>query len=319
MLVSRPDLDYTTTLSLTTPVIAATCFGESPQRVQNALNLAAASGGVLLEQVRRDMTNMKSAASAYAVARGLWWFRLSKAIQAPASAFDGEYGWHRVFAPLQGELAGPGFESTYNPLEVKVFACCNANQGPAECAVRLHERVRGKLEWIERILIHVSAAESKVIFKPGQARHPMNQSDADHHVRYCMATALQFGALTPFHFAEEYLFNETTSRLIDRTEVSILTPEEAADLGNHDGSCILEIVLNDNVVMRECLTRAVGVLAGLNPTERETHFREMVERKRRMIETAAGFDLTPLSEAVFELENYDGHTLLDKIQGCLRG
>jgi 2-methylcitrate dehydratase len=317
MLVSRPDLDYTTTLSLTIPVIAATCFGVSPQRVQNALNLSASSG-VILEQIRRDMTNLKSAASSYAVARGLWWFRLSKAIQAPASIFDGEYGWYRVFAPLKGELAGLGFEGTYNPLEVKVFACCNANQGPVECAVRLHKQVRGKLEQIKRILIHVSDAEAKFIFKPGQARYPMCQSDADHNVRYCTATALQFGALTPFHFGEEYILNRITRRVVDLTEVSVLTTAEAADLGNQDGSCILEIYLDNGAMMSESLSRAVGVFAGLDTPEREMHFQEIIERKRRMIETAVGFDLTPLSEVVFELENHDGHTLLDRIQESLR-
>lgn len=317
MLFSRPDLDYTTTLSLTTPILAATCFNEPPELVQNALNLSA-SGGTLLEQIRRDVTNLKSAASSYAVARGLWCYRLSKVIQAPTSMFDGEYGWYKVIAPLEGKLIGLGTEATYTPVQVKSFPCCNANQAPVECALRLHDEVKEQLKQILHIKVHLSEIEVKITTKLGQAKYPQCQADADHHLRYCVSTALQFGALTPLHYSDEYFQNEMTHHLIDLMEVQTLTSDEAATLDNQEGACILEISLDGGKTLHESLSRASGILSGLKIAEREKHFREVIDRKRKMIEKASGFNLTPLSEILMGLEEYDGQTLLDRIQRALR-
>lgn len=317
MLWSRPDIDYTTTLSLTTPVIAATCFNEIPQRVQNALNLSASSG-ILLEQIRREVTNLKSAASAYAVARGLWCYRFSKVIQAPNSMFEGEYGWYKVVAPLEGELKSLGSKFTYDTIQVKSFPCCNANQSSVECAISLHEKMKGLLDKIQRIVVHISNEDAKFAFKPSQAKYPQCQADADHHIRYCTATALQFGSLTPLHYSEEYLKNAITHRLIDLTEVQVLTTDEAAALDNQEGACILEISLDDGTTLHESLSRASGILSGLKVAEREKRFREVIERKRKMIEKASGLNFVPVFDTVLGLEDYDGCILLDRIQMSLQ-
>lgn len=318
MLWSRPDIDYTTTLSLTTPVIAATCFNETPQRVQNALNLSA-SGGTLLEQIRRDVTNLKSAASAYAVARGLWCYRFSKAIQAPDSMFEGEYGWYKVVAPLEGELKSLGSEFTYDPIQVKSFPCCNAAQSAVECALNLHSKITEKIKQIQRIIIYASEVEAKIVNKPEQAKYPECHADADHHIRYCTATALQFGSLTPLHYSDKYLQDKLTRHLIDIMEVKVLTKEEAAALDNQEGACILEISLKDGDTLRESISRASGVLHGLKAAEREQRFKKVIERKREMIEKASGLDLAPISETVLALEDYDGCSLLNRIQSSLSG
>jgi 2-methylcitrate dehydratase len=316
MLWSRPDLDYTTTLSLTTPVIAATCFNETPQRVQNALNLSASSG-TLLEQIRRDVTNLKSAASAYAVARGLWCYRFSKAIQAPDSMFEGEYGWYKVVAPLEGELKSLGSEFTYDPIQVKSFPCCNAAQSAVECALNLHRKISEKIKQIQCITIYASEVEAKIVNKPEQAKYPECHADADHHIRYCTATALQFGSLTPLHYSDKYLQDKLTRHLIDIMEVKVLTKEEAAALDNQEGACILEISLKDGDTLMESISRASGVLHGLKAAEREQRFKRVIERKREMIEKASGLNLSPISETVMELEDYDGCSLLDRIQSSL--
>jgi len=316
MLWSRPDIDYTTTLSLTTPVIAATCFNETPQIAQNALNLSASSG-ILLEQIRRDVTNLKSAASAYSIARGLWCYRFSKAIQAPDSMFEGEYGWYKVVAPLEGELKSLGSEFTYEPIQVKSFPCCNAIQSAVECALHLYYDRPGELNRIQNIIIHVSETDAKFIFKPEQAKYPECHADADHHIRYCTATALQFGSLTPLHYSDKYLQDKLTRHLIDIMEVKVLTNEESAALDNQEGACILEISLKDGEALSESTSRASGVLHGLETAEREKRFKDVIERKREMIEKASGLNLSPISETVMELEDYDGCSLLDRIQSSL--
>ncbi|GAB4115820.1 MAG: MmgE/PrpD family protein [Candidatus Caldatribacteriota bacterium] len=318
MLFLRPDIDYTTTLSLTIPVVAATCFNEPPQVVQNALNLSA-SGGILLEQIRRDVTNLKSAASAYAIARGFYCYRFSKVIQAPESIFSGEYGWYKVIAPLEGELVSLGAEATYTPIQIKPFPCCNAAQSTVECALRLHPQLVGRLEQIKQIIIHLSPVETQIVNKPHQALYPQTQADADHHIRYCAATALQFGALTPLHYKAEYLKDKLTQHLIDLIDVQVLTSQEAAALGHQEGACILEVLLKDGSTLSERLAKASGILSGLDPLEREERFRKVLKKKSQMIEKVSGLHLSHLQDIVLELEEYQGKELIDKIQECLEG
>ena len=314
----RQPWDYTSALSLTIPIVAATCYSASPQRVQNALNLSAA-GGAVLHQVRTgDIANLKSGATAYAVARGLWCYRVSDAIHAPNSMFDGKDGWYRVIAPLEGELTSLGSDATYSPVEVKTYPCFHVGQTPVECAISLHEQVMGRMEQIRRIVIHVSDVDAPYIIRPSQGQYPLSQAEADHHLKYCLATALQHGALTPLHYSAEYLQAGVTRRLIDLTEVQVLTADKAATLSDQSGACILEISLDNDTTMQESRPRAEGAFSGLDTVERVKQLQEVVEKKRRMLEAASGFDLTPVARVVYELEKHDGCTLLDLIQASLQ-
>ena len=113
--------DYTSALSLSIPVLAGVCLDDSPEKIQNALN-PSASGGIVLHQVRtNEVTNLKSGATAYAIARGFWCLRISEAITAPGGMFEGEDGWYKAIAPLEGDLVGPGRDITYSPVEIKTF------------------------------------------------------------------------------------------------------------------------------------------------------------------------------------------------------
>jgi 2-methylcitrate dehydratase len=314
----RQPWDYTSALSLTIPIVAATCYSASPQRIQNALNLSAA-GGAVLHQVRPgDITNLKSGATAYAVARGLWCYRVSDAIHAPNSMFDGKDGWYRVIAPLEGELTSLGSDATYSPVEVKTYPCFQVGQAPVECAISLHEQVMERMEQIRRIVIHVSDVDAPHIIRPNQGQYPLSQAEADHHLKYCLTTALQHGALTPLHYSAEYLQAGVTRRLIDLTEVQVLTADKAATLSDQRGACILEISLDNHTKVQESRPRAEGAFSGLDTIERVKQLQEVVEKKCRMLEAASGIDLTPVARLVYELENHDGCTLLDLIQASLQ-
>ena len=317
MMKSRRDLDYTTTLALTIPLLAGTCFEVSPERMQDALNISA-SGGAVLEQVRTGgTTNLKSAASAYAIARGFWCYRISEAIHAPDSIFDGKYGWYNVFAPLESELTGSG-EMAYQPLEIKNYACFNGAQASVECMVNLSDTLKGKLENIRRIAIRVSSVDAGVVIRPGQADYPATQADADHNLKYCAATALQFGALTPLHFSSAYLENAKTRRLIDVIDVGVLSESESAALNNRDGSCLVEITMDDGAEMFASCERAAGILSGLEPDVRLERLHDIIDGKRRMAESAGRFDLTRVKDIIFSLEKYEGYALIDAIQAELQ-
>lgn len=319
MLGAKMFLDYTTTLSLITPVVAAVCFGATPERVQNALNLSASSGAILEQCRMGDITNLKSAATGYAIARGFWWYRMSEAIQAPASMFDGKYGWYKSFAPMEGELVGPEGDEVYHSVETKKYPCCNANQSPMECAAMLYKQVKGKLNEIQSIMIRVSKEDAVIILVPDKEKYPSTQSIADHHIRYCVATGLQYGIMTPLHFKHEYLQAEMTRHLIDLMDVAVMTDEEAAAINAQPGACILEITMKDGSTMRATRSRPAGVVTGLEAAERQKLIREIVEKKREMIEAGSGLNLGSLTEMVYGLEEYDGRKLLDTLLSTLKG
>lgn len=310
--------DYTSALSLTVPVIAATCYNSSPEHIQNALNLSAAAGAVLHQVRPGDITNLKSGASAYAIARGLWCYRISMAIQAPGSMFDGKYGWYRVIAPLEGELVSLGADAGYAPVEVKSYPCFHVGQASVECAIILHKKIRENIKQICHIVIHVNNVDASRIIRPNQAQYPLSQAEADHHIKYCVATALQYGALTPLHYSSEYLQADMTHHLIDLTEVKILTADKAATLGDYNGACILEVSLDNGTKLHMSRSRAEGAFSGLDTLKRTKQLKKVVEKKRLMLEKTIGYNLTPVARMVYELENYDGYSLLNLIQDSLR-
>ena len=310
----RQPWDYTSALSLNIPVLSGICFNDSPEKIQNALNLSA-SGGAVLHQVRtNEVTNLKSGASAYAIARGFWCHRISGAITAPGGMFEGEDGWYKTIAPLEGELIGPGRDITYTPVEVKTFPCFHVGQASVECASSLHQKLKGDIDNINQIIIHVSKVYSKRIIRTNQHRYPESQPDADHHLKYCVATSLQYGALTPLHYNSKYLQDNKTRRIIDIIEIKVLTNNELTELGRQDDACILQIFMDNGSLVQDSRTKAKGSFFGLDTEKRLIQLREIIEKKQQMLEEISGINLAPVSKLVSELENHSGCNLLDKIQ-----
>jgi len=318
MFATQPTFDYTSTLSLTTPVLAAVRFGASPERVQAALNLSAACGAMLGQVRPSDITNMKSGASACTISGGFRCYRLSEALKAPASIFEGKWGWYKLIAPLEGGLVTIGNDATYMPSEVKTFPCFHVGQTPVECAVALYEQIgaAGGTKQIKSVAIHVSEIDAPYIDLFGKKQFPENQSEADHHLIFCLAIALRCGALTPLHYSDAYFGDTEIRRLISITEVQS-QPFDTADQEAQKGACRLEVMLKNGKVLQESRLRAEGTFYGLSSAERLAQLKKVVDRKRSMLEKAGRFDFSPVSNSVDELEKYDGRTLLDLIHKVL--
>ncbi|MCD8361841.1 MAG: MmgE/PrpD family protein [Lachnospiraceae bacterium] len=316
MLAKRRDLDYTTTLSLIVPVLTAVCNGASTERIQNALNFSAASGAIL-EQVRTgQVTNLKSGATAYAIARGIECYRFSTAIDASYSIFDGKFGWNTVYAPFDGAWKGSAGTECYHTVETKTFACYNCAQSALELAVKIAPRLAGKAEEISAIRLKMGADDIQWTLRPGQSLYPSSASDADHNIRYCVCTALVHGVLTPQQYGERYLQDEQVHRLISLMEVVEQTAEEANELQHQSGSCILEITRKDGTTERAVCAKPAGIFTGLSEDEREEKTRALVELKLKMLEKASGFHLEPIARMIDEIEKYNGKSLITCIHAC---
>ena len=73
-------------------------------------------------------------------------------------------------------------------------------QTAVECAMRLHEQVRGRLDEIERIELHTQEAAIRIIDKTGPLD---NYADRDHCLQYMVAVPLVFGRLTARDYSDE--------------------------------------------------------------------------------------------------------------------
>ena len=316
MMSKRLEVDYTTTLGLIIPVLAAICAGASPERIQNALNLSASSA-IIVEQVRPgDITNLKSGATAYSVARALWCYRFSEVLQAPSSMFDGKYGWYKVVAELTGDFTASKDYFSYETIQTKLFPAFNPAQAPVECAISIYERLKASGKQICSVMLRANEKEAKKIFKnEGQSKYPDSMSEADHNMKYCVAVALHSGALTPLQYTDKYLQSAEVRALMDIIDIQQMgTAEEAALSGGKSGSCKLEVKTNDGETLNENRAQPTGVLSGLESGERVKQLRAIIDMKRNMLEKSGGYNFDSLFNTINNLEQISGKVLIDEIR-----
>ena len=92
-------------------------------------------------------------------------------------------------------------------------------QTAVECALRLHEQVRGRIDEIARIDIRTQESALRIISKDGELR---NDADRDHCLQYMVAVALLEGDLRAEHYADAYAARPE----IDRLRVLMSVSEE---------------------------------------------------------------------------------------------
>ena len=73
-------------------------------------------------------------------------------------------------------------------------------QTAVECAIQLHERVKHRLEEIDKVIISTQESAIRIIDKSGPLHNP---ADRDHCIQYMTAIGLIFGALTADHYENE--------------------------------------------------------------------------------------------------------------------
>ncbi|MAH04029.1 MAG: bifunctional 2-methylcitrate dehydratase/aconitate hydratase [Pseudomonadota bacterium] len=78
------------------------------------------------------------------------------------------------------------------------------SQTAVECAVALHEQVKGRLDDIEKIVLTTHEAAIRIISKTGPLHNP---ADRDHCLQYMVAVPLMTGTLTADHYEDDFAAN----------------------------------------------------------------------------------------------------------------
>lgn len=318
MMAKRADLDGTTVIALTVPVVAGVLLDKEPEEIQNALNVSAMGGPVAVEvRSSKVVTNCKNGATAYAIARAFACWRISRFLNGTPTMFTGPKGWSKMVAPLDCEFKAFNNDDVFGQIQFKAYPCCNANQVATESASHIHAEIRDRLDHVSKIHIHVCEKDSTLAMRPGRPKYPRDHSSADHHIQYCTAVGLKYGTLGPVHYQERYLNDEVIRYLIDITEVSIYPDEERIKMGGEDGAGVLTVCMDDGTVYEEMLQRPCGLYVGLDEKTRIARMEETLNTKQKMIENSFQADLSKVVVIIENMQDHSGQELLDSILEAL--
>lgn len=195
---NKVGLDHVLLVRIASTAVACKLLGGSFEEIRNALSHAFIDGGALRTYRHAPNTgSRKSWAAGDASSRG---------VNLALKALSGEMGypsalsakfWGFEDVKMRGaKLRIPQEFSSYvmeNVLFKISFPAEFHAQTAVECALKLHDEVKNRLDDIEKIIITTQESGHRIINKTGELANP---ADRDHCIQYMVAVPLIFGRLT---------------------------------------------------------------------------------------------------------------------------
>jgi 2-methylcitrate dehydratase len=215
---NRVGLDHVLLVRVATAAVAAALLGASQDQSISAVANAWTDGGSL--RVYRHAPNTgprKSWAAGDATSRGvrLALMAMQGEMGYPSALSAKTWGFHDVlFRSKAIGLARPlGSYVMENVLFKVSFPAEFHAQTAVECAVKLHEQVKNKLDEVERIHIMTQESAIRIIDKTGPLHNP---ADRDHCIQYMTAVGLIFGELRADHYEDRFAQDPRIDSLRDK-------------------------------------------------------------------------------------------------------
>ena len=219
---NRVGLDHVLLVRIASTAVATHLLGGGRGEIVNALSNAWIDGGALRTYRQAPNTGTrKSWAAGDAASRAVRLALMSAAGEMGySSALTArEWGFQEVL--FQGRtLSLPRPFGTYvveNVLFKISFPAEFHAQTAAEAAVRLHPRVKERLDEIQTVAIETQESALRIINKTGPLKNP---ADRDHCLQYVTAVALIRGGLTAEDYEEEAARDPRIDVLRDKMQVS---------------------------------------------------------------------------------------------------
>ena len=199
---NKVGLDHVLLVRIASTAVACKLLGGSFEEIRNALSHAFIDGGALRAYRHAPNTgSRKSWAAGDASSRG---------VNLALKALSGEMGypsalsakfWGFEDVKMRGaKLSIPQEFSSYvmeNVLFKISFPAEFHAQTAVECALKLHDEVKDRLDDVEKIIVTTQESGHRIINKTGELANP---ADRDHCIQYMVAVPLIFGRLR----AEDY-------------------------------------------------------------------------------------------------------------------
>lgn len=220
---NREGLDHVLLVRIASTAVAAVMLGGSFEEVRNAISHAWIDGGALRTYRHAPNTgSRKSWAAGDASSRGvnLALKALTGEMGYP-SALSADY-WGYEDVKMGGKkLTIPQEFSSYvmeNVLFKISFPAEFHAQTACECAVKLHDKVKDRLDDIEKIIITTQESGHRIINKTGPLANP---ADRDHCIQYMVAVPLIFGNLVANDYEDDVASDPRIDALRDKMEVEV--------------------------------------------------------------------------------------------------
>jgi 2-methylcitrate dehydratase len=215
---NRVGLDHVLLVRVATAAVAASLLGATQDQIISAVANAWTDGGSL--RVYRHAPNTgprKSWAAGDATSRGvrLALMAMQGEMGYPSALSAKTWGFYDVL--FRGKAIGLARPLGSYVMENVLFKVCFPAefhaQTAVECAFKLHEQVKNKLDKVERIHIMTQESAIRIIDKTGPLHNP---ADRDHCIQYMTAVGLIFGELSADHYEDRFAQDPRIDRLRDK-------------------------------------------------------------------------------------------------------
>jgi 2-methylcitrate dehydratase len=313
---NRVGLDHVLLVKVASTAATGRLLGLDEEQLAAALSNAWLDGHPLRAYRHAPNTgSRKSWAAGDAAARGVRLALLTargemgypSALTAPAWGFQDV-----LFGGREVRLARPlGTYVMDNVLFKVAFPAEFHAQTAAECALRLHPRVSGRFDEIERIEIRTQESALRIIDKRGPLHNP---ADRDHCLQYVTVVALLHGGLTDRHYEDDV----AADPLIDDLRARCVVVEEPRYTADYLDPAKRSIANAVRVVFADgSATEAVEVEYPLgHPRRRDEALPLLREKLRTNLAAAYAEGAGPLTELLLDdpgLPDLPADALLDRL------
>nr|WP_245835827.1 bifunctional 2-methylcitrate dehydratase/aconitate hydratase [Virgibacillus ndiopensis] len=223
--LNREGLDHVLFVKVATTAVTTAMLGGTKEEIINAVSNAWIDNSSL--RTYRHFPNAgsrKSWAAGDATSRGVWLalMALRGEMGYPTALSAPDWGFEDVLmGGKELTLAQPLRDYVMRNILFKIsFPAEFHAQTAAECGIKLHKEVSGRLQDIEKIVIHTHESAIRIIDKKGPLNNP---ADRDHCLQYITAIGLIYGELTADHYEDEIAGNPLIDEL--REKMTVLEDE----------------------------------------------------------------------------------------------
>ena len=218
---NRVGLDHVVLVKLATAAVTTRLLGGGRAEIVNAISQVWVDGQSLRTYRHAPNTGpRKSWAAGDATGRGVWLALLAVGGEPGYHSALTAKGWGFYDVSFRGErfrLSRPFDSYVMENVLFKVsFPAEFHAQTAVECALRLHPRVKDRLDQVDRVVIATQESAVRIIVKSGPLHNP---ADRDHCLQYMTAVGLIYGELTADYYGDATAADPRIDKLRERMEV----------------------------------------------------------------------------------------------------
>ncbi|HEY1683721.1 MAG TPA: bifunctional 2-methylcitrate dehydratase/aconitate hydratase [Tepidisphaeraceae bacterium] len=218
---NRVGLDHVILVRVASTAVATAMLGGTRDQIVDALSHAWIDGGALRTYRHAPNTGpRKSWAAGDATSRAVRvaLLVLRGQIGYPTALSAKTWGFYdSLFRGNRFSIARPFGSYVMEHVLFKVSYPAEFHaQTAVEAAVQLHEKVKGRLDKIDRIVIETQESSVRIIDKTGPLNNP---ADRDHCIQYMVAIPLLFGTLTAEHYEDKIAADPRIDPLRNKMQV----------------------------------------------------------------------------------------------------